>query len=75
MGKASSHEYVLAVNFLRGAHALDELRHVRYLRLHKLAGSKKDFYAVRLHGAWRIELLPIDEQSIQLSEVSYHYGD
>ncbi len=68
-------KYVQRLVILNNAPDFQSLYQLRFLRLHKLEGDRRDFYALTLHGRWRLLVSLLGEKRVRIEEVSNHYGD
>lgn len=75
-GEAVARKYVGRINIMKQAKDIQDLRQVRSLNLHQLHGEYEGRYTIYLHDRWRL-MFVYDEsnKSIEVLEVSNHYGD
>lgn len=69
-------KYVQRVDQLLDAETLQDIRQLRFMRLHALTGRRQGQYAVDLTGRWRL-IVEIHEasNSLEVLEVTNHYED
>ncbi len=76
-GDVVGRRYILRVNIIKAARALDDLCGIRELNCHPLKGGRQGQYALSLTGFWRLIFALQGEQLeiVCIEEVSKHYGD
>ena len=76
-GKHIARKFIQRVNIIKTVRDIEELKQLPGLRCHNLRGSRKEQWAVKLTGFYRlIFTLEGDYMEIaKIEEVSKHYGD
>ena len=75
-GDVVARKYIQRVDELLDAETFQDLRQLRFMRLHALTGRRDGQFAIDLTGRWRL-IVAIGEMSdsLEILEVTNHYGD
>ncbi len=57
------------------AETIDEIFAISSFGAHPLTGTREGEIAIVLHGRWRLHIVQMDEGTVQVKEVTNHYGD
>jgi len=76
-GKKIARKFIQRVNIIKTANNIDELKQLPGLRCHNLKGSRKEQWAIKLTGFYRL-IFTLEGDCMEIArieEVSKHYGD
>lgn len=76
-GKEVARKFIQRVNIIKSGRNIDELKRLPGLRCHNLKGKRREQWAVKLTGFYRL-IFTLEGDSLEIArieEVSKHYGD
>lgn len=76
-GDAVGRRYVQRISILQTADSVEDLYRIPQFRFHPLSGDRKGQFALTLIDRWRliVSFPYYDRKTVQVEEVSDHYGD
>lgn len=75
-GVEVARKYIQRIRVIYAMPEFEKLKEFPALKTHELKGNRKGEWAIALTGQWRLIVVPSnDGMSLQVKEVSNHYGD